>query len=354
MLSGVTAITTASDTCALMEDGSVRCWGWDQNGEFGMPSRPTSNAVAVPGVTGAVSLSLSGSHACAALSDGRVECWGRLPTPDVIPSPTVPAPAPVTNAQTVIAGENHTCAVLTDGTVQCWGDGQKAALGNGSSRSTDVPDATSAVSVVGLTDPIAIALDWSTSCALRQNGEVECWGELWGTDSTTGPSLYSPLFTPVPKAIDGLTHVRGIALGYDYSCAILQDTTVACWGLVSTYMGGTGTPTVVPVAVPGLTGVVAISAGYENACAVLSDGSIRCWGSNAGLLRYGSSTLFTSSPTPVRVPGINTAIAVAVGSGHSCALLADTTVRCWGLIARECTSDGCSSMSFPLVVRPAP
>src|SRR5439155_680651 len=77
---------------------------------------------------------------------------------------------------------------------------------------------------------------------------------------------------------------------------------------------------------------VAVSGGYRHTCALLGDGTVQCWGRNLeGQLGDGTTT---SSPTPVRVGGVTGAVAIAAGQGgvHTCALLADGSVKCWGAL----------------------
>ena len=74
--------------------------------------------------------------------------------------------------------------------------------------------------------------------------------------------------------------------------------------------------------------VVATAAGVLHTCALLSNGTVQCWGSN-GRGQLGDGTT-TQSTTPVTVSGITNATAIAAGAGHSCAVLATGTVQCWG------------------------
>jgi alpha-tubulin suppressor-like RCC1 family protein len=72
----------------------------------------------------------------------------------------------------------------------------------------------------------------------------------------------------------------------------------------------------------------ALSAGDYHSCAVVSDGTVHCWGDN----RYGQlgDGTFTKRATPVVVNDLANAVAVSAGNGFTCALLGDGTVRCWG------------------------
>src|SRR2546427_4662560 len=131
------------------------------------------------------------------------------------------------------------------------------------------------------------------------------------------------------RAADSATAVD---MGAFHSCALLQDGAVRCWGNNNSGQLGDGTtvdsPT--PVAVTGMTGASAVSGGGFHTCASFPDGTLQCWGrNNAGQLGD-PATIQRMATTPVPVTGITTAVAVAAGAFHTCALLGDGTVRCWG------------------------
>ncbi|MCX6706719.1 MAG: hypothetical protein NT001_01100, partial [Candidatus Woesearchaeota archaeon] len=113
--------------------------------------------------------------------------------------------------------------------------------------------------------------------------------------------------------------------------ALAQSGSLKSWGY--NYYGqlgdGTTTDRHTPVSVSGgITTAVSVSAGLEHTCAVLSDHTVKCWGYNDnGQLGDGTTT---NSLTPVSVSGITNAINVSTSYKHTCAVLSDHTVKCWG------------------------
>ena len=136
--------------------------------------------------------------------------------------------------------------------------------------------------------------------------------------------------------------VPAISAGYSHTCALLSDHTVECWG----YNGegelgdGTTTDSATPVQVKDVAGtgtlsnVTQISAGYSHTCALLTGGAVECWGYNYnGQLGNGTTT---DSATPVQVKDVagtgtlSNVTQISAGGSHTCALLSDNTVECWG------------------------
>jgi alpha-tubulin suppressor-like RCC1 family protein len=76
-----------------------------------------------------------------------------------------------------------------------------------------------------------------------------------------------------------------------------------------------------------------IALGGHHSCALLGDGTVKCWGFNVeGGLGDGTTI---DSFTPVSVSGITTATSAAVGDQHSCTLLTNGKVMCWGIIFKQ-------------------
>jgi alpha-tubulin suppressor-like RCC1 family protein len=169
------------------------------------------------------------------------------------------------------------------------------------------------------------------SCGVAADGTVWCWG--LGTSGQMGDLSYSDNTTP--NKVYGIdSGVVAVTAGGAHSCAVGITGLVGCWGSnVFGQLGNTTSqnPTTFfrPVVqeVPGIS-ASAISAGQNHTCALLTNSSVSCWGSNVyGQLGIGSKI---NSTSPVLVPGLQGVIAIAAGEDNSCALLSDRTVKCWG------------------------
>jgi alpha-tubulin suppressor-like RCC1 family protein len=288
-------------------------------------------------------------HTCALLATGNIKCWGYNANGQLGIGNNIDSSIPIEITGGALAGKTvtqiaagagvHTCALLSDATIACWGGNGFGQLGTSDTAERNIPVAITGGALAGKTIT-QIAVGGGHSCALFSDSTVACWGNnLLGQ---LGIGSYSDSHIPVAVtggALDSKT-VTQISAGSQHTCALLSDATIACWGANNDGQLGTGITSRdinVPVAVSegsnaGHT-VTRITASGYHTCAVLSDGTVSCWGRNEyGQLGTGDTT---NSNTPLAVTGGaltgKTVTRVSAGREHTCALLANGTVACWGM-----------------------
>jgi alpha-tubulin suppressor-like RCC1 family protein len=322
-VSGVRGISMSHDlSCANLLNGKVECW--DENGRFVLLDGSTAvqrTPVALASVSTAVGVTTGWQFACAELANARVSCWGAI----ALLAPGLTAVPNLANPLELASADGFTCARLAEATASCWGRNKVGQLGNGTRFNRAVP-----APVKGLHDVAQLSAAQDHVCALAFAGAVSCWGGAFDdSDLTVAP------FSIMPSQINGLDPAIQVSTGFGHACALLADHTAKCWGNNSDGQLGDGTRDVVnpavpaPVAVTGLTGVQQVSAGVDHSCALLLDGTVRCWGDNsAGELGDGTTTAHHS---PTAVGGLTNVMQVRAGGHFTCALISDGSVDCWGL-----------------------
>ncbi len=384
----VTQLAAGDDhTCALFTDGRVKCWGHNDHGQLGYGHTKNIGDDESPSSVGFVSVTASADvtvkrlaasyeHTCALLSDGSVVCWGLNDLgqlgygnrhdvgDDELPSAVGPVSVTLTPGVTVAelaVGGSHTCVLLTDDSVKCWGGGGIGRLGYGNGESIgddELPSAVAAVSVT--TAPQVTTRQLTTSrfgtYALLSDDTLKTWGlnsfgELgYGNIETVGDDEVPSAVGTVSVSTKAGVTAQSVCGGDYHTCALLSDATVRCWG--STLDGEVGSgnkqrvgddelpSSLVPVSITATKGVTVkqLACGFDHNCVILSDASVKCWGANVfGELGYGNLAAIgddelPSSVGPVSVtttPGVSVK-AFALGYLHSCALLSDDSVKCWG------------------------
>jgi len=374
----------AFHNCAILDNASVKCWGRSNLGNLGIGT--TDDRGNEPGEmaalssinlgTGRTATSISGGnvHTCALLDNASVKCWGHggngrlgqgntndlgdganemgdnLPSIDLGTGRTATATA---------AGGAHSCAILDNGSVKCWGKNAHGQLGldytpdNLGHQPGEMGDNLSSINLGTGRTATAIAAGIFHSCAILDNGSVKCWGNnnygQLGIDNTTQMGDSSGEMTQLTGINLGTGRTAtAIAAGRSHTCAILDNTSVKCWGRNNygnlgidntTDMGKTsGSMAVLPSIDLG-TGrtATAIAAGFYHSCAILDNASVKCWGKN-GRGQLGIDSVHTKgnvSGDMAALSSINlgtgrTATAIAAGERHTCALLDNASVKCWG------------------------
>ena len=320
-------------SCALRADGTMACWGSNSIGELGRDGTSAFEPGAgdVPGITTGLSLASDFRQTCVLLGDGTVRCWGYNAEGQLGIGNTFNSDSPVQvlNLDGVIkleSGLYHSCALKSNGTVVCWGKNDSGQLGEGTTQTRTQP----VEPVVGLDDVFDIAAGENHTCALRAGGKVVCWGA--NASGQLGNGLNTPHLVPVDIAPGNalLSGARRIAVGNAFSCALKTDGTVACWGNGDFGQLGddNGTTSPTPVLASDLAEVTEIVAGHHHVCAITSSKLLFCWGrNNFGQLGDNSSQ---TRYTPMQVSSISDVLDVAPGEAHTCARRTTGTAWCWG------------------------
>ncbi|MEK9702721.1 MAG: hypothetical protein VW829_11920, partial [Deltaproteobacteria bacterium] len=220
-------------------------------------------------------------------------------------------------------GGRHSCLLLDNGTVKCWGANDFGQLGTGDNSSSNIPRA-----IPNLVSVVQVSLGGDHTCALHDNTTVSCWGANDFGQLGTGDNSSSN----IPRAIPNLVSVRQIAAGEEHSCALLDNGSARCWGAqefgrLGNGQGGPG-QVLSPTPVQNLQEAAHLALGSTHSCALLDNDSVQCWGKNtAGQLGDGTDNNSSNSPVNVQLTG--TVNHLAVGSNHNCVVIAGQ-VKCWG------------------------
>ncbi len=373
-------------SCALLHDGRVKCWGLNQFGELGLGDVQNRGDQAgemgdsLPAVelgsSAAVALSSGSVHACAVFAAGNLKCWGnnengRLGLGDsknrgdepnemgsALPFVELGAGQHVVS---LAVGGSHSCALLDGGSVKCWGSNLLGELGLGNTTARgdnagEMGDSLPGVDLGTSKTAVAIAAGGSHTCTILGDGSVKCWGRNGhgqlglGSIENVGDAL-GEMGDSLP-AIDlgaGKTAV-GLAAGDLHTCALLNDGSVKCWGGNSGGRLGIGDTqnrgdepgemgdALATVALGTGKTAQAIAAGGFHTCALLNDGVVKCWGrAMGGNLGLGDAQNRGDVPgemgdnlPAVDVGGGKKAVAIDTGTEHTCALLEDRSLKCWG------------------------
>jgi alpha-tubulin suppressor-like RCC1 family protein len=249
-------------------------------------------------------------------------------TPLLAPLVNAPTSAASTNIVDIVAGEFHTCILLDSGAVKCWGQNTDGQLGDGSNTNRLTP-----VTVQQLNTVIAIAAGGSSTCALESDGAVKCWGANYVGQLGDG-TFASRNFPARIRALGSAA--TSISMGRASGCALLASGTMRCWGANEYYQLGTGSNVPAQITVPVTASVVSgtivqMAPNTNHTCVLLSNGGVKCWGSNmSGALGIGLSNIAPLS-TPQTPTGLGSGVSrISAGKEMTCAILIGGALKCWG------------------------
>lgn len=311
MALGTTVVEVAAGgyhTCARKKDGTLWCWGRNEHGQIGdgttAVAKPSPVQLTALG-TSVVGVAAGSNRACARKMDGTLWCWGQNEQGEVGDGTTAspkPSPVQVTSLGTriidVVLGLNHTCARTTDGALWCWGGGGFGQIGDGT---TDGPK-LSPVQITTLgTSVVRMAAGDYHTCAGKLDGSLWCWGDNTFREIGDGTAMTPK---PSPVEVTALQTSIDLAAGDFHTCAIKSNGSLWCWGINDFGQVGDGTtasPKPSPVQVTAVgANVIEIATGGRHSCARTADGMVWCWGWNRDG-QIGDGTVVTPKPSPVTV-----------------------------------------------------
>jgi cysteine-rich repeat protein len=321
-------------------------------GAFGCPSKPptvedsdTSSGTTDTGESGSAT-------AGAGCGDGVVEDDEACDDGNAVDGDGCESTCATTRAvRRIVAGGYCTCVVWEDGALRCWGSAEERCNGWGDAALFDLGDDETPASVGDVPSAVNVrGLDiGSHSCLVTADSEVRCWGRSdefgqlgRGEPGGTPPTGVAEA-TPVTLGAEAVD----VVVGGEHTCVRTTTGGVRCWGhndggqlgLGHTMNIGDDEDPASAAEVDLGGAAVQISAGTMHTCAVLDGGQVRCWGrgrfgdSPGGLLGRGDTLdigddELPASVDPVALPG--PAARIVVRGGHTCALLRDGSLVCWG------------------------
>ena len=381
LLSGIRSINAGVDeTCAVLFNTTARCWGYNNFGQVGDGTKINrSDPVVVLNAPGTgplqtvVQITVGDAHVCALMKDGSARCWGHGGELGDGTNTTRSRPVTVLNAAgsgrllhitQISAGGGQTCARITDGTARCWG--VNGAMGNGK-RTSWLPTRVLNPAGTGPQRNITqISAGKRHVCVRIIDGTARCWGV--NASGQLGDGTRTDHFLPVKVlnyAGTAQARIAGIVATHRHTCARLTDGTARCWGFNTYGELGDGTTTDRLRAVPVMNGlgtgplrsIAELSLGGDFSCARIANGTAQCWGIRGALADANPGPTPISQLRPAKVMDstgsqpITNVTQIRAGLGHTCVRKSNGTAQCFGENAEGELGDGTTTAShFPVTV----
>ncbi len=327
MVAAVRLVAAGDEHACAIRDGDLFCWGLNAKGQTGggAAAQLTPNRLGVGSRWQEV---VAGSDSsCALRGDGQVWCWGdnaagQLGTSDLIGSPSPRQVLLARGAKSLSLKFKHACAVLDDGSLWCWGDNFEGQLGQGGFPPGQAEPSPKQVSISGRSW-LSVATGQGHTCAIASDRSLWCWGRNTDSELGVGP-ISGQLRTPAQ--VGSATDWREVATGQNSSCGIRGNGELWCWGqsIEGSLGNGVSDETVeFPKQIGAAADFVHIFVNTFHSCALkpASAGNLWCWG------RRQEGQLGEALSTPRLVPELFdsnlTWQSVAIGRFFTCAWKAD-------------------------------
>jgi alpha-tubulin suppressor-like RCC1 family protein len=342
-------------TCARRIDNAVFCFGSGGSGRLGNGlSTNQSKPVQAGASNNWQHISAGGAHTCGIKTTGNLWCWGSNGFGQLgignTTSQTLPMYVSLERQFTNVAtGDNHSCAIENDGTLSCFGRNAAGQIGNGTTDTKLDPIKISVDSAAMTPDA-----DWNevfagrdTTCATKKDGKLYCWGQNSSLQvSKTGGSTVLTPFLVETMAGAADADWATAAVGFT-TCGIKKDGRMFCWGRGNEGQLGTG-----PLAASSAT-PLEVGAGKMwkkvringfHICALDTQDALSCWGRNNSGQMGTTTPGWILAPTDV-FPGM-TFKDFATGSVHTSAVTKEDKIVSLGSRVFGQLGDGMMSLQM--------
>jgi alpha-tubulin suppressor-like RCC1 family protein len=355
-------------TCALLLDGQVKCWGKNNVGQLGLghtdnigDNELISDIDPIDLGGKAIEISAGMQHTCAILENGDVKCWGENLRGQLGQGHTdnlgdnesiadIPAISLGAAAKKIYSGTRYNCALLANKKVKCWGENNFGQLGLGHKNNMGDDEDISSVPNVNIGGDV-VSMDISTisfhTCAVLVSGDMKCWGlNNFGQLGYGHKDMIGDDETPADVgAVPFGSQILQLATGFQHTCALAGGQEIRCWGANSKGQIGTGNSDTIGddeaadsigFLNTGASGHLMVATGNFHTCAVGSDYNVYCFGQgNNGVLGLGNTNNLGDNESITNVSKVNLGdlqiSQIAAGTYHTCALTKDEgKVICWG------------------------
>jgi len=315
----------------LINDGIVKGFGYNGEGELGLgnTTTPYTSPILIPNISNVKQISCGQSHSLLLLNDGTVKSFGSNSNGELGLGITTQQNTPIlisglSNVKQVIGGQSYSLVLLNNGTVYGFGRNSSGQLGLGNT----ISPYTSPTLIPSLTNVKQISCGSSHSLALLNDGTVYGFGGNYYGQLGLGNNTS---IINTPTLISGMSNVKQISCGTNHSLALLTDGTVKSFG--RNIYGNLGLNNTNdynrPTLIPSLSDVSQITCGADHSLVLLNDGTVKGFGANQfGNLGLGNTTYQYNSPT--LITGLTNVKQISGGGNYSVVLLNDGTVKGFG------------------------
>lgn len=299
--------------------------------------------LASPSLAADPMISMGGNFSCALQANGIAKCWGNNSFGELgrsVPrrgSKVISNPVAIRFGSQLLsldAGRNHVCGIATSRAAFCVGLNRYGQLGQAARAGTRKPSPrASRVKLGG--KAIAISAGGNHTCAILDGGNLECFG--FNRHGQTGRRAKADVQWK-PRRVNLGAPAVSVSAGSNHTCAVLVDGGLKCFGRNDVGQLGsetnletdrpTSSPQLVPL--PAATKVVVASAWHT--CALLVDGRVFCFGLNdhGQLGNLTNADTAASNSTPLQVELGAAAVSITAGGPSSCAVLVNAVAKCFG------------------------